>query len=333
MELIETIEEIRNSRLIVCYTGDRQGQEIRIASDIHPFCFKHLQEIGNVENIDLFLYSIGGITVAGYGMVNLIREFCENFNVIIPFKAFSCATLISLGANEILMTKLGQLSPIDPSVEHPLGPQVELPGQQKVTLPVNVEDAVSFLNLAKEEANLKDANSLSKVFERLSTEVHPLTLGAVERSREQIAILAKSLLKYHINDEEQINRIVRKITRELFSHGYIIGRKEAKETLELNIIETEADSSLNEAIFQLHNYYDELLQLRVPYHPELYLGQNEIVQIRLNRGILESNNLTHVFGSNLYLRRVEVTIPPSPAPVVVYQTRSLGEAWILDNSL
>jgi len=332
MSLIESIEKIRNSRIIVYYTGDRQGQEIRIASDIHPFCFRHLQEIGEVERIDIFLYSPGGVTMAGYGLINLIREFCKEFNVIIPFRALSCATLIALGANEIVMTKNAMLSPVDPSVEHPLGPTVDF-GQGSRVVPVNVEDAVSFIKLAKKEAKLEEDSSMAKVFERLSTEVHPLTLGAVTRSREEISFLAQSLLQYHMSNKSRINKIVKTLTRERFSHGYLISRREAKETLDLNIVDAEQNEELNNTINALHNEYDELLSLSVPYHPELYLGQNESATIQLNRGILESRNLTHVFRSNFYIQRIQVTVPPSPIPTIAYQTRGLGEAWTLDNSI
>jgi len=333
MKLIKDIEKIRKSRVIVYYTGDRQGQEIRIASDIHPFCFSHLQRIGEVDKIDLVLYSPGGITMAGYGLVNLIREFCKGFNVIIPFRALSCATLIALGAKEIIMTKNAMLSPIDPSVEHPLGPTVNVGPGQKAVVPVNVEDACSFIKLAKEEAGLKEDSSLSKVFERLSTDVHSLTLGAVARSREGIGFLAQSLLQYHMNDKDRIEKIVKTLTRERFSHTYLIGRREAKKTLGLNIIDAEKDKKLNKTILSLHSEYDSLLSLNIPYHHELYLGQDESTTVQSNRGIFESKNLTHVFRSRFHVQRVTVQIPPSPVPTIAHQVRLLGEAWVLDNSI
>ena len=332
MRLIRKIETLRDSRVIVYYTGDRRHQEIRIASDIHPFFFKHLQRIGEVGKIDLFLYSPGGITMAGYGLVSLVREFCKEFNVIIPFRALSCATLISIGANEVIMTKNAMLSPIDPSVQHPLAPTVDL-GQGPKIVPVNVEDAISFINLAKEEGGLKDDSSLSKVFERLSTEVHPLTLGAVARSREQIGFLAQSLLEYHMKDKDRIEKIVKTLTRERFSHQYLISRREAKETLDLNIKDAEQNEELNKTVLALHDQYDDLLSLRVPYHPESYLGQNNQANVELNRGILESKNFTHAFRSKLRVQRIQVTIPPSPVPTTAHQTNLLGEGWVLDNSI
>jgi D-alanyl-D-alanine dipeptidase len=331
MNLIEQIEKLRNSQLLVYYTGDRQGQEIRIAGDIHPFCSRQLEQIGEVERIDLFLYGPGGLTMAGYGLVNLIREFCKEFNVIIPFRALSCATLIALGANEIIMTKNAMLSPVDPSVEHPLGPTVDF-GQGPKIVPVNVEDVISFINLAKTEAGLNDSTSLCKIFEKLS-QVHPLTLGAVNRSRQEIAFLARSLLKYHMNDNERVERIVNTLTHERFSHDYLISRREAKETLDLNIVDAELNGELNKAILDLHNKYDELLSLSVPYHPEIYLGSQNDAIVTLNRGILETRHLTHVFRSRFHIQRVEVTVPPSPIPTIAYQGRGLGESWTVDSTI
>lgn len=187
MSWIEEIEKRRKSKLVVYIAGDRKGMETQIATDFFPMFHKHLTNIGIQKRIDLFLYSTGGITMAGYALVNLFREFCDEFNVIIPFKALSCATLIALGANEIVMTKMGQLSPIDPSLPHPLGPIVQLPGETRARIaPVSVEDVYAFVQLAKEGLGLSKEDSMKKVFEELAVKVNPLVLGAVQRARAQI---------------------------------------------------------------------------------------------------------------------------------------------------
>jgi hypothetical protein len=35
----------------------------------------------------------------------MIREFCDEFNVLIPYKAHSAATLLSLGADTIIRVR------------------------------------------------------------------------------------------------------------------------------------------------------------------------------------------------------------------------------------
>lgn len=334
MELIKRIEEKRNSKLLVYITGDRKGLETRISTEVFPMFHEHLMNMGKQKRIDLFLYSTGGITIAGYALVNLIREFCDEFNVIIPFKALSCATLISLGANEIVMTPMGQLSPIDPSVHHPLGPVVQLPGQPtRGIVPVNVEDVNAFINLAKSEIGLNNEESMKKVLELLGTKVHPLVLGAVQRSREQIAFLASTLLKYHIDDDRKIKRIVKILTRERFSHDYIIGRREAEKVLGLNIIKLGKD--LLTDIVDLFTAYSEILELNKPYNPEIYLSPDSSSGVfGFNRAIIESYDLTHVFKTKKEIKRVQVPPQPGvPVPTIGYQERILEEGWVLDNNI
>jgi hypothetical protein len=332
MELIEKIQEERKSKLVVYITGDRRGLETKISADVFPMFHKHLTQIGEQERIDLFLYSTGGTTIDGYALVDLFREFCKKFNVIIPFKALSCATLITLGADEVVMTKMGQLSPIDPSVGHPLGPIVQIPGQPRGRIaPVNVEDVNAFIELAKKEIGLSEEDSMKKILEILASKVNPLVLGAVQRSREQIAFLASMLMKYHTKDEEKIKNTVEILTRQRFSHDYIISRREAKEVLELNIIEP--DDELTNLIIDLFNAYNDILMMDKPYNPEVALGTDEVKITDFNRAIIESINLTHIFRTKKEIRRIQVTQPGIPHPVIGYQERILQDEWMEDNTL
>jgi hypothetical protein len=332
MNLIEGVEKRRKSKLLVYITGDRRGLETKIATDVFPIFHRHLIQIGHQERIDLFLYSTGGLTIAGYALVNLIREFCDEFNVIIPFKALSCATLISLGANEIIMTPTAQLSPIDPSVEHPLGPIVQIPGQPGGRIaPVNVEDVNAFVNLAKEEFDLKEEDSLKKVFELLASKLHPLVLGAVQRSREQIAFLASNLLKYHCKDENKIQEVVGTLIRERFSHDYIISRREAKEVLNLNVVEPDQDFTVS--LMELFKEYNDIMKLDTPYNPETELSTIDSGTFSFNRALIESYDLTHVFRTTKEIKRVQIQQPGIPIPVTGYQERILKEGWFEDDKI
>jgi hypothetical protein len=167
---------------------------------------------------------------------------------------------------------------------------------------------------------------------RLEAEkIHPLVLGAVHRSREQIGFLASNLMKYHSNDEKHIENIVAILTRERFSHNYIISRREAKKNLGLNIVEpSEEQTGL---IVELFNEYDRLLQLGEPYNPETVLGLQESGTVSFNRGIIEALDATHVYRTNKEIRRAEIRQPGVPIPVFGYQERILQEGWILDNEL
>lgn len=333
-QLIKEIEELRGSRVLVYIAGDRNGLETKIASDIFPFFLEHLAHMGYKEKLDLYIYSTGGITMAGYGLVNLMKEFCKSFNVIIPFKALSCATLIATGADEILMTKMGQLGPIDPSITTPLGPMVPIPGQpgSAQVVPLNVEDVMSYLDLAKKYAGSEEDKALmARIFEKLSESVHPLALGQVNRVREQIGFLASTLLSSHIEDKKRVDKIVETLIRGRFSHDYLIGRKEAKDVIQLPVADN-VDPQLEQKIVQLYSEYDNLLQLSIPYHPEIVLGDSDVKTANLNRAIIESNGLTHVFRTVREVKRITVSPPTVPSPVVAYEERMISERWVKDES-
>lgn len=159
----EAIERERNSKLIVYVTGDKAGWETQIANDATDYITEHLDAIGVVPKISLFLFTNGGNTLAGWNIVNLIRQFCDDFEIIVPNKARSTGTLMCLGANRIIMTKQATLGPIDPSVNTPLNPTVPNAGPQ-ARVPVSVEAIKGFLELAKHELNLTEEASLATIF-------------------------------------------------------------------------------------------------------------------------------------------------------------------------
>ena len=101
----EKIEKERGSKVIAYVTGDRENLGAQIGSDVPDVLIEHLDVIGKADKISLILYTRGGDTLAAWNIVNLIREFCRELEIIIPNKCRSSGTLMSLGANNIIMTK------------------------------------------------------------------------------------------------------------------------------------------------------------------------------------------------------------------------------------
>lgn len=97
----------------------------------------HLDKIGVIPKILLYLYTRGGDTAAAWNIINLLRQYCDELQVIILHKAYSAGTLICIGANSIIMTKQATLGPIDPSINIPLNPQI--PNNPTATMPVSVK--------------------------------------------------------------------------------------------------------------------------------------------------------------------------------------------------
>ncbi len=331
-EIIKELEKAINARILTLVTGDRQGMETRIAPDVLPLVTEHISHIGSQNELALFVYTPGGDTIAGWGLVNLLRQYCKKLKVLIPFRSLSCGTLISLGADEIVMGKHGLLSPIDPSVASPFNPTAPgpQPGQLSL-LPVSVEDMIGFLDLARKELSIKDESSLVQILKILSDKVHPLALGAVYRAREQNSTLAKRLLSIHTQDETKVNKIVKLLTQELPTHNYLIGRSEAQD-IGLNIIEP--DSNIETLMWRLYKEYEDWLKITSPVSPELDLGTDDKKTIRYERAAVESLDdsvlLQHIFVTDKYIFKTKTTHPNSHELVDQTLERIIYQGWVVE---
>lgn len=307
IELYREIEKKRSSKLIVYATGDRSGMETQIGNDVTDYFIEHLDKIGIVPKITLLLHTNGGSTLAGWNIVNLIRQFCDDFEVLVPVKARSTGTLMCLGADRIIMTKQATLGPIDPSVNTPLNPQIIGAGPE-VRVPVSVEAIKGFLELAKHELEISDENALATIFNTLAEKVHPLVLGEVNRAIGQIRMLAEKLLKNQVTDPDKIEKIISFLCSESGSHDYTINRREAKNNLGLNI--EKPNEELYILIKNTYNNIKKELQLGEPFDPSLQLGMREAVEYTASRVILESiTGGTDVFETKGVLSNVQVQMP------------------------
>ncbi len=329
--LYSELESRRDSKVLVYVTGDKPGLETQIAQDAIDFFIDHLDKIGVVKKISLLLYTRGGDTLAAWSIVNLIRLFCDEFEVIIPHKAHSAGTLISLGANTLVMTKQATLGPIDPSVNNALNPQVPGAGIN-AKVPVSVEAVKGFLELAKDELDIKDEGSLAQVLIKLADMVHPLVLGQVYRTRAQIQMLAERLLKTQINDQDQIKRIIAFLCSDSGSHDYTINRREAIDHLGLNV--EKPDDQLYDIIKGIYENIKHELQFNTHFDPNSYLGADPNKAYDHRRVIIESlTGGTDVFVTEGMLTKVPVPVQGSPG-VMQQGIRDdrLFEGWRHENA-
>lgn len=336
-QFIQKIEESRKSRVITYLTSDRQGPiNARVAMDIIPIISKQLQVIGKTENIDLFLYSAGGDTMVPWRLVSMMREYCDKFSVLIPYKAHSAATMIALGADEIVMSGLSELSPIDPSTANVFNPQDPQNPQNKI--PISVEDVMAYFDLAKNKFGIKNDEELSKIFNKFveaNPQIHPLALGNVNRIHNLIRVLAKRLLKSHKAPmkEEEIGKVVDYFTEKLYSHQYFIGRKEAKEDLGLKTV-VDASDSLSKMMTDLYEEYNKELDFGKIWNPENELGANAM-QNRKDYKIafIESSQLSNYYDISVEYRKQQVNMvqqtPQGPVQVPQEQVgfRIIGQGW------
>lgn len=336
-ELIQEIEKIRKSRVITYFTSDRQGPiNARVAIDVIPLMSRQLNEIGKTKNIDLFLYSVGGDTMVPWRLVSMIREYCDKFSVLIPYKAHSAATMIALGADEILMSDLSELSPIDPSSANIFNPTDPQNPQNKI--PISVEDVMAYFDLAKNKFGIKNEAELTSIFVKFieaNPQVHPLALGNLNRTHNLIRILAQRLLKSHKlpMKEPEINKIVDYFTEKLYSHQYLIGRREAKNDLGLKTV-VNSSNKLAPAIKELYDDYSKEMELEVIWNPESELGLNVAQKKDHKIAFIESSQLLNYYEISIEYQKQQVNIiqqtPQGPIQIPQEQVgfKIIRQGWV-----
>lgn len=327
VELYKELEARRNSKLLVYYTSTRQGLETQIAKDVLPKFSNQLDNIGDTKKISLFLYTNGGDTLAAWSLVNLIRSFCKELEVIIPSNCFSSGTLICLGANKLIMTKQAALGPIDPSINGPLNPMI--PGIQNpnAKVPVSVEYVNAYIEMAKSDFGITDQKNLTEILIHLSEKIHPLTLGQVYKSKSQIQMIARNLMKYQKINKEKTDTIVKFLCSESGSHDYSIRRDEAINNLGFNVEKPSLE--LYSIIKQIHDDISKELELENPFEPMIMLNnakqQNHPYSFR--RGLIESIADTDVFISEGNLVKIQ---DPRTGQILANDTR-MFEGWRHEN--
>lgn len=264
--LYSQIESIRNRPLIVFVTSLRPNAAGAIAPDLISEFLKQLLVISQEHaEIDLLLVSNGGDPIVPWRIVNILRERFSKLGVLLPYVAYSAATLLSLGADEIVMHPYSNLGPVDPQltsqrrVPNPTGS-----GEILETIQFASEDARNFLEFVREDVGISDQEQLEKAFELLCKDVGSIPLGVAKRSSGLSLSLGEQLLSLHMKDSSQAKAIAEALNRSFYSHSFTLGRKQAQK-IGLPVIAPE--QPLESLMWQVWTDLEEEMQCNKPFNP------------------------------------------------------------------
>lgn len=242
---IEQIQKLTKRRLLV-YIGVHDHPHGMLTGD-DALGIEELLHGMKQEQIDLLLDSPGGDADAAEKLVYLCRERATSFRVIVANAAKSAATLVALGADEIIMGPPSELGPIDPQILVTMGARL-------VSMPAHsLLESLSII-----EQKVAENPSLALVYQPMLAGLSPALLDycrcAVERARS----LAAKLLKRHMlqDREKEADEIAAKLAgaegrREYLSHGTVIDAKEAC-ILGLKVERLEPDDELWDTVWRLY---------------------------------------------------------------------------------
>lgn len=227
--LYTELEQARGRPLITYVTSPRPGQQAMMAADAIPEVLDQLSSLPtDTTKIDVLIVSNGGDPTVAWRMMSLLRDRLQQVSVLVPQAAFSAATLLALGADEIVMHPHGNLGPVDAQISvrrRGAGPQ---DFEEKR---FGSEDLTGFLAFAREEVGLTDQQYLSSVFKAFCNEVGATTVGTAARGARLSLSLGEKLLLMHMKDDADAQKargIAEALNKEFFHHGYPVGRVEAR---------------------------------------------------------------------------------------------------------
>ncbi|HEY2346165.1 MAG TPA: hypothetical protein VGH80_09815 [Xanthomonadaceae bacterium] len=263
IQLYEEMERVRSRPLLVYVTSARQNAHGMIAGDVVHELLMQLNRLPHrASELDLLLVSNGGDPTVAWRVVSLIRESVKKLSVLVPQAAFSAATLIALGADEIVMHPHGNLGPTDPQISSP-----KRGGAQGTadSVPFGSEDLAAFLKFARETVGLSDQEQMRSIFTKFCDEVGSVAIGIAARSSQLSVVMGERLLQLHMTgdgEKQKARAIAEKLTRDFFHHGYPVSRTEA---VEIGLRVAQRDQAVESIMWKIWADLGEELELREPF--------------------------------------------------------------------
>jgi hypothetical protein len=262
---IDSISQLLGAPLIV-YWNNPSGS---VCQNDVLVLYEILEKLGYHETIYLFLKSDGGSGQVSLRFVSLLRQHCKNLIALVPFECASAATMIALGANQILMGLSAYLTAVDTSLNHALSP-IDSRDNERVS--VSLDELTRVIRLWREQ----NSNNSDNPYQHLFSYVHPLVIGAVDRAESLSIMICRELLSYHISDENTVNQIATTLNSKYPSHSYPILLAEAKK-IGLKVEAMPRD--INKMLLELNRLYSEMGQKAITDFDEFRSHGNEILNI------------------------------------------------------
>ncbi len=235
-----------------------------------------LRGLGSMRHVVLLVKSDGGSGMAALRMVHLLRQFARRLTVLAPLNAASAATMLALGADTIHMGPLSYLTAVDTSLEHDLSPL----DHTNNLVPVSNDEVDRIIRLWRESLGRRGDGV--NPYQELYKYLHPLVIGALDRSSSLSLMLCREILGYHLRDRRKAERIAEELNSSYPAHQYPITSREARR---LGLKIEDLDPKLDDMLQELNLLYSEMGQRAITDYDEQNHHDNEITNILEGQGL------------------------------------------------
>ncbi len=165
------------------------------------------------RKVILILHSPGGVLEAAIKLTGIIRSYTNEFEVIVPLSAKSAATLLALSADKLYMTPVSELGPVDPIVQSPTNPAIQ----------VSAKAIKDFIDTYGNDINSTNHNSGYQILlQKMQNGLDPYLLGSYQGALNFSQTEIKKVLETKINDQDKLKKAVDIFFNPDQSHAYPI---------------------------------------------------------------------------------------------------------------
>ena len=270
IKLYKAIEKCRSKPLIAYFTSLRPNASAQMASDVISEFTKQITQLPkDTKEVDILIVSNGGDSTVAWRIVSMLRERFKKISVLVPYAAYSAATLLALGADEILMHPFSNLGPVDP--------QLIYKRKDGEVIQFGAEDLRHFLDFVKTDVGISDQEQLEKAFELVCKDVGSIPIGVAKRSSYLALSMGEKLLNLHMKDQNKVKVIAESLNKSFYHHGYPLGRKEAKE---IGLPVVEPDDKLENTMWKIWEDIEKEMKCNKPFDPlEIVFSNKQVSEL------------------------------------------------------
>jgi DNA-directed RNA polymerase subunit F len=241
-DIIKSIEKVTETKIVSYYSNFAHPAANIIRQDIIPFN-DMLATLNFPDKLDLIVHSPGGIVEVTENIVSVIREHAKQFRVIIPEAAKSAGTLIALASDEIQMSHIAELGPIDPAILVGIDPNTRQPILRQAWSYIN-----SLKRLEEELRGGRDPNIVIPLVHRIDPTLLDVARNALQYSQSLAQNWLQAYMKLSPQKAEEVAKYFSDASLHL-THGRAIRLKEVSE---LGLKAVKIPDDIWPMIYELH---------------------------------------------------------------------------------
>jgi hypothetical protein len=263
-DMVSSLEDALGMPTWVLAQTGRMDEPYALLDDtIRDGFFRARAELRDCQRIAVILDSRGGFATETYRLAMLLRRHCGGFTAVVPRMAKSAATLLVLGADELLMGQDAELGPLDVQVfdyeseeESSALDEVQALERLNAVALDQLDQTMSMLSIRTQ----KKISTLlplaldftAKMMDPLLTQIETVHYAKQSRLLKVAEDYAVRLLTPRVGPNNA-ERIARRLVHEYTEHRFALGTEEISEFMDVRT--GTAKQAL--AIAQLEDYFTE----------------------------------------------------------------------------